>query len=274
MNIVAVDDEELALNSLIRVLNQVFPKNEIKGFRKSSEALAQAERMKANGEKIDYAFLDVEMRGISGIELAKRFKELCPTVRILFVSAYNQYACEAFQLHAKGYILKPATKELIEEALDSMEVEWREACKDETNVKVHTFGNFDVFVGGEQLTFERSKSKELLAYLVDRKGAGVTTAEIGAVLWEDVEETKKVTNNAQQVIHCLIRSLKEAGISHIIIKKWNYLAINPKMIDCDYYHFLEGDLSAINSYMGEYMSNYSWAEMTTAALVQEKERVK
>lgn len=276
MNVVAVDDEELALSSLLRVLKQVFPNAQINGYQRSSQALSESEALCKKNEKIDYAFLDVEMRGIGGIELAKRIKDLCPTVRILFVSAYNQYACEAFQLHAKGYILKPATKQLIEEALDSMEVEWREEEKDkeELSVNVHTFGNFEVFVNDEILTFERSKSKELLAYLIDRKGAGCTTAEIAAVLWEDSVGSRKATNNAQQVIHSMMRSLKEAGISQIVIKKWNYLAINPKKVNCDYYQFLEGKTSAVNAYMGEYMSNYSWAEMTTAALMEEKQRKK
>lgn len=274
MRVVAVDDEQLALSSLTRVLRQVFSTADIKGYQMSHVAINEIEKICANNEKIDYAFLDIEMRGMGGIELAKRLKEICPSVRIFFVSAYNQYACEAFQLHAKGYILKPATKELIEEALDSMEIEWRDERKLEEGhkVKVHTFGNFDVFVGDEILTFERSKSKELLAYLVDRKGTGSTTAEVAAVLWEDIEDSRKAANNVQQVIHSMLRTLREARVGHIIVKKWNYLAINPQVVDCDYYRFLEGDLGAINSYMGEYMSNYSWAEMTTAALFEEKQR--
>lgn len=269
MNIVAVDDEALALSSLVRVLTQVFVNTKIQDFQKGSEALQVIQALVKRGERLDYAFLDVEMRDISGIELAKQIKELCPSTRILFVSAYDHYACKAFQLHAKGYILKPATKELIEESLDSMEVDWRDEIGASTSgiptVRIYTFGNFNVFVEQELLTFERSKSKELLAYLIDRKGSGVTTAEIAAVLWEDIEG-KKATNNAQQVIHSLMRSLKEAGIKEIVIKKWNYLAIDPTKVVCDYYQFLQGDLKAINAYMGEYMCQYSWAEMTTAAI--------
>ena len=150
-----------------------------------------------------------------------------------------------------------------------MEVEWREQISENKSnrpiIYVSTFGNFDVLVNGESINFERSKSKELLAYLVDRKGSGATTAEIASVLWEDVER-KKATNNAQQVISSLMRSLKEAEIKDIVIKKWNYLAINPTKVICDYYAFLKGESWAINAYMGEYMSQYSWAEMTTATL--------
>lgn len=273
MKVIAVDDEALALNSLVRVLKQVFKDTDIQAFQKSREALEIAATWKGRGERIDYAFLDVEMRGIDGIELAKRLKEICPTVRILFVSAYDHYACQAFQLHAKGYILKPATKQMVEETLDSMEIEWRKQAQEvkKAKVRVQTFGNFDVFIDQKILTFERSKSKELFAYLIDRRGSGVTTAEIASVLWEDVAQGKRMTNHVQQVIYSMMRSLREVGVEYIIIKKWNYLAINPEQIECDYYQFLQGDSLAINSYMGEYMSQYSWAEMTTAKL---EERVR
>lgn len=275
INIIAVDDEEWSLKSLLHVLEKVFEHADIQGFQKARDALEKIEMLIDKDERIDYAFLDVEMQEMGGIELAKRIKEKCPFVRILFVSAHNQYACEAFQLHAKGYILKPATKELIIEALDSMEVEWREPgkVKDEEegkSVSVHTFGNFDAFVESKSIPFERSKSKELFAYLIDRRGAGSSTAEISAVLWEDAIDMKKMRSATQTVIHSMMQSLKEVGIVDVIIKKWNYLAVDISKIDCDYYRFLEGDAVAVNSYMGEYMSNYSWAEMTTASLMEQK----
>lgn len=275
MNIIAVDDEELALGNLIRVLEKVYNDVNIQGFQKGKDALEEVKNLLKKEERLDYAFLDIEMQEMSGIELAKRLKEICPSVRILFVSAHNQYACEAFQLHAKGYILKPATKELIIEALDSMEVEWREPGIEKNKeegkrVSVHTFGNFDVFTEGKTVSFERSKSKELFAYLIDRRGAGSSTAEVAAMLWEDEVDTKKMKSATQTVIHSMIQSLKEVGIVDVIVKKWNYLAVDPSKIDCDYYRFLEGDAVAVNSYMGEYMSNYSWAEMTTASLLEQK----
>lgn len=279
MNIIAVDDEKLALDSLLRVLRKIFDNSEITGFQRGKDALSAADRMKQEGKQVDYAFLDVEMREINGIALAKRLKEICPSVRILFVSAHNQYACEAFQLHAKGYILKPATEDLIVETLDSMEVEWRDLeKKKETDegksILVHTFGNFDVFAKNEPVTFERSKSKELFAYLIDRRGAGSSTAEIAAVLWEDAEDKKKLKNATQTVIHSMIQSLKDRNVGNVIIKKWNYLAVDISKIECDYYKFLEGDIIAVNSYMGEYMTNYSWAEMTTASLLEQKKEIR
>lgn len=273
MNIIVVDDEKLALYSLLHVLENVFPNSNMQGFQKGKDALSKVREMTEENVSIDYAFLDVEMREMSGIEVAKRLKEIYPAVRILFVSAHNQYACEAFQLHAKGYILKPATEELIVEALDSMEIEWREQGSQKRNgegknVSVHTFGNFDVYVKNQPVSFERSKSKELFAYLIDRCGAGSSTAEIAAVLWEDNADKKKTKSATQTVIHSMLQSLREMNIVDVIVKKWNYLAVDVSKIECDYYRFLEGDAIAVNSYMGEYMANYSWAEMTTASLLE------
>ena len=116
------------------------------------------------------------------------------------------------------------------------------------------------------IKFERAKAKELLAYLVDRKGSGSTTAEISAILWEDKEYNRNLKNQTQKIISCMMKNLKEASIEDIIIKRRNYLAVDINKFDCDYYNFLQEDTFAVNSYMGEYMSNYSWAEFTTANL--------
>ena len=59
------------------------------------------------------------------------------------------------------------------------------------------------------------------------------------------------------------KSLRLYGIEDILIKSWNHLAIDVSKIRCDAYDFEKGDISAINSFHGEYLSNYSWAEFTT-----------
>ena len=57
----------------------------------------------------------------------------------------------------------------------------------------------------------------------------------------------------------MTRSLNEAGIGDIVVKKRNYYAINPDKVKCDRYDFEKGKSSAIKAYMGEYMQQYSWA---------------
>lgn len=273
MHLLAVDDEKLALLHLTNILEEMFPNDTVTGFSDQIEALAFAKELMKKKEQLEFLFLDIEMYGMSGIELARQFKDICPEVKILFVTGHDNYALEAFRLHARGYILKPVTRELIEEEMQNIEgysqSERQQRMQGETEKKkvtVRTFGNFDIYAGDEPLQFSRSKAKELLAFLVDKKGTGVNTAEISSVLWEDKAYDRSLRNQTQTVISQMMRNLKEAGIENCVIKKWNYLAIDPERIDCDYYNFLAGDVRAINSYTGEYMSNYSWAEFTTAYL--------
>ena len=88
MNIIAVDDEKLALMSITRVLEEIFPNDQVSSFRDQMEALQFARELMKKQEKLEFVFLDIEMYGMSGIELAKEFKDICPSVKILFVTGH------------------------------------------------------------------------------------------------------------------------------------------------------------------------------------------
>lgn len=268
MKVIAVDDEQLALASSVQALESVFQEDEIVGFDNSEEALHYVQNSILAGIEIKFAFLDVEMYQMSGIELAKALKEICPQIYIFFVTGYDRYAYEAFRIHARGYLLKPITKETIETELKYYEVQEQsdKIIVKKPVIRIQTFGSFEVFINERPMEFERAKAKELFAYLVDRNGAGVRTAEISAILYEDKEYDRNVRNQTQTVISILMKNLKKEGIDDILIKKWNYLALDTGKVSCDFYDFLHGDIAAINSYIGEYMMNYSWAEFTMASL--------
>lgn len=260
MKIIVVDDEELALKYLKKKIKKIKPESEIIAFCNPNEAY---QYMKNNNVHI--AFLDIEMYGISGIELAKKLKELHKDICIIFVTGFSQYAVEAFEIHASGYLLKPPTEEAIKRELDF-------ACKslniidNDVHIRIQTFGGFEVFVDGVQVQFNRAKSKELLAYLVDRKGAGATTAELAAVLWEDREYDRATKNYFQTIVVDMISSLKNVNADKIILKKRNNISVDINKFECDYYNFLKGDIRAINTYKGDYMIAYSWAELTMGLL--------
>lgn len=78
-------------------------------------------------------------------------------------------------------------------------------------LKVQTFGGFEVFVDGKPLKFRRSKVKELLAYLVDKRGATATTAEAYAVLFEDAADTISRKSMFRNIVRNLRMSLEAAG---------------------------------------------------------------
>ena len=81
---------------------------------------------------------------------------------------------------------------------------------------------------------------------------------------------KKVRNNVTRIVSFLRQDLKKVGIEDILIKSWNSLAIDPNKIKCDAYDYEKGDLLAINSYRGEYMYGYEWAEFSSGFIENDK----
>ena len=98
MLILAVDDETLMLNMLVETLKNVFSDERyvVMGFDDGKQAL---EYVSSSEESLPYAFLDIRLRGMLGIELAKEIKEIRSETRIIFCSAYTEYALDAFSVH-------------------------------------------------------------------------------------------------------------------------------------------------------------------------------
>lgn len=258
MRIVAVDDEVLALDSILACLRSVAPGAEAVGFGDAEEGLGYLEDHGA-----DVALLDVEMGGLTGLELARRCRELHPRINIIFTTGYSQYALDALKLHASGYLMKPIREEDLRAELENL----RHPPKKPSCARVHVqaFGSFEIFVDNRPLKLPLSKCKECLAYLVDRKGALVSYAELAVVLWEDRPYNRTMQNNVNQVVFKMMKALEEAGIQDIVIRSHGTIAINREHVDCDYFNALDSN-EPPRSFTGEYMSNYSWAESTLGAI--------
>ena len=254
MRIMCVDDEPLALQMLEMSIQKAKPDAEVKSFRKPRELLEAARQ-----DGCDIAFLDIHMRGMNGVELAKELKGVNPKMNIIFVTGFSDYAGDAMSLHASGYIMKPVNKEKIEREL--ADLRFPITPKSNALLRVQCFGNFDVFTpDGAHVRFERSKAKEVFAYLVHKQGSSCTTRELFAAIFEDEPYEKKLQNLLQTYIYAMIKSLKAVGAEEAVVRSYNALAVNPEVLDCDYYRFKELDAGAVNAYQNEYMSQYYWAD--------------
>jgi two-component SAPR family response regulator len=191
---------------------------------------------------------------LNGIQLAKKLKKVNPSINIIFVTAYNNYALDAFNIHASGYIMKPVNENKLRDELDGLRYDLELKPNDSKLLQVKCFGNFEVFKNGSPVKFHRQKSKELFAYLVDREGSSANINELNAVLWE--EDHKSYLRN---LIVDIQETLKEAGIEDVFIKRYSECFIDPTKIDCDAYEYKKGNPDAIRMYRGEYMIQYSWA---------------
>lgn len=262
MKILLVDDEQFVLEEMKELVEKVVPDAEIAAFSWPSEAEAYFE-----SNEVDVAFLDIEMGVENGIQLAKKLKQRHPNVNLIFVTGYSQYATAAFQLRSSGYILKPPTKEAIEEELKNL----RHPIGDNNTevFYIQCFGNFEVFNNGEPIRFERRKTKELLAYLVDRKGAMVSMGEISGALFENDENETSNRSYCRSLMADLKKTLQKCGREEVLIHGFqNSYGINTEKVVCDYYNYLKGLPEGIRTYNGEYMSQYSWGEVTLASLIE------
>ncbi len=262
MNIIAVDDEGAALWALERAISEVEGENNLTCFTSAQAALNYA------GEnKIDVAFLDIEMARMNGLLLAKSLKEINGDMNIIFVTGFSDYAIEAFKMHASGYIMKPINSARIKEELLNLR---KLTAVSEEGLQIHCFGNFEVFANNTPVFFSRPKAKEALAYLVDRKGAAVSKKELAAVLWEDTPYTKSIQSHLHILISDISASLLAAGAKDILIRKRGVYAVDTKAYTCDFYEFEKGDVKAVNCYHGEYMTNYGWGELRIGELDKRK----
>ena len=262
MKILCVDDEPLALQMLELSIQKARPEAEVIGFEEPGDLIDEA---KENG--CDIAFLDIHMSEMDGVEAAKRLKQINPKMNIIFVTGFSEYTGDAMRLHASGYIMKPVNKDKVAAELDDLrfpeldDLRFPIVPKSNALLKVQCFGNFDVFTpDGKPLHFERSKAKEVFAYLVHRHGSSCTKKEIAAALFEDMPYDNKQQIYLQKIVSAMVKGLKEVGAEKVINKTYNNMSVNVDLLDCDYYRFEELDAGAVNSYQNEYMSQYYWAD--------------
>ena len=260
MHILAADDEQGALNVLMGAIKEAVPIAEIHGFRNPIEAL---EFMKETNCEV--AFLDIQMREMNGIVLAKKLKELYPKVNIVFVTGYSQYANEAFTLHASGYVYKPVTAEKIIIEMENLRnpVKWKE-----TGIYVNTFGRFELIVNGKEVSFGREKSKELLAYLIDKRGKSITRKELAEALLERDDYSRATQNYLSKIIKELVKALEQVGAEKMLKRGLNSYSVDTEAFVCDLYDYEKENATPdeLNRFQGEYMKQYSWGEVTLARL--------
>ena len=258
MKILAVDDEIIALEGLVKSIKEADSTAQVFSFRFSDEAI---EFMKTN--ICDVAFLDIEMVGMNGVNLAYELIKINPNINIIFSTGYGNYRDVAFDIHASGYIVKPITPEKVKKELANL----RKPVKLVNKLQINVFGNFEVYYDGNPLKFKYTKSKELLAYLVDRRGALCTVSELMVVLFEDDEGHETYFKSLRKD---LIDTIEAVGCGDSIIIQRGKLGIKKENVYCNFFDLLDGKVKLEDVYHGEYMTQYSFSEYTNANLHNKK----
>ncbi|WP_158232164.1 response regulator [Sporosarcina sp. P20a] len=212
---ILVDDEPLALQLLTHKLAAFKEVQVIKTFTNSLHLLADVQVLSFN-----VAFLDISMPGIDGIDLANHLLGINPTIKIVFVSAYRDYAIQAFELNSIDYILKPLTNERLEktitrltQALPSVHVPHLES---EKPLRIQCFQEFIVQYKQEVVKWKTIKIKELFAFFLTYHREWIHRDVLIETLWPDTEYAKAKIQLHTALSH-LRKTLESLGFSKVIV---------------------------------------------------------
>lgn len=257
MHVIYVDDEKPAIDNF-RLTTEKF--SEIRSLETFQSGAAALEYVREH--TVDVAFLDMEMPGLHGLSLAQEIKAHDERIRVIFVTAYSQYALDAWGVDASGYLLKPYTAAEIHRELAKCTYRYLPSSR----VVIETIPNLSVTVDGAPFHVPGAKTREMLAFLIDRGERGFSVGEGIACLWPDRAADAGTQSLCRMTWKRLMTALEAAGIGDIVVSSDNRRYLKTDQVECDLYRLLAGDEKAKRKYNGEYLSEYEWAEERNAQL--------
>lgn len=201
MRIVLVDDEHLPLARLRALLEKSnVPGIEIVGeYTDSLKVLNDIETLQPN-----VVFLDIVMPGMDGLALGEKIQELLPHVEIVFTTGFDQYAIDAFNLHAIDYLLKPIQNSRLEKTLERLD---KVTSKSDKTITKHTmlklFGGLYVVSPDGQtqlMKWRTSKAKELFSYMLNHRDEVIYRDTILELFYQNMISIKHRNSSIQRFI--------------------------------------------------------------------------
>ena len=192
---VLVDDERWALQDIKELFERIEDVQVIETYQSPLEALANA-RKDADEYGANVWFVDVNMPEIRGDAFAEKLFLKNAKAKIIFVTAYEEYALRAFDVGATDYLLKPVelsraqrTIARLQEQLSSERIR-----KGAVRVTVNYIGRFEILVDEKPLKWSARRAEELVAYLGVNFGKAVHRDKIIEDIWECEPDDRSVRN--------------------------------------------------------------------------------
>lgn len=248
---VVVDDERPSCDYLAKLLADSGRALVLERFTEPPGAL---EYLRSN--KVDAVFLDIEMPDMDGIELANQILCAAENTAVVFVTAYNEYAVEAFRLNALDYLMKPVEEARLHETLDRIGKDKNIPILSD-GVRVNCFGQFYVQTNSGKVKFRTEKAEELFAFLIEQKGNFVSRSMILDSLWEDFDGERALVNFNSTLYNVKKAMLAFGARAEIEYNRGNY-RLNVDQFDCDYLKFF-GVASGKNPVSDENIADYETA---------------
>ncbi|MCT4595979.1 MAG: response regulator [Anaeromicrobium sp.] len=270
---ILVDDERPALKNLERLLKGYDYIEIVGAYTDITKAFEEIKK-----EKVHLIFLDIEMPKMKGIEGAEKILEIDKDIQIVFVTAYNDYAVDAFEVDAIDYVMKPVLKRRLDKSLERVlkrNKHMIELNKNKEENKILCFGNFEIIGNEKSIKWRTSKAKELAAYLVHNRGKFVHKSKIIEELWQYKEE-EQATKLLHTNIYYVRSGLKSINLHQGIMysNEMYRFHMDTMFLDIEEFEKIFNGNIEINSeneqllketiqlYRGEYLeeNDYYWAK--------------
>lgn len=241
---ILIDDEYYALQGLKAQLNKLGTVDVVGLYEDADEGLAGVK----TGNP-DVVFLDINMGCKNGLDLFATLTEYNPKLYIVFVTAYEQYAVDAFELDALDYIVKPVRLERLKKTLNRIEKQ-RSLTTKTKRIAIECFGGLSIKQDGIGVTvpWRTKKAEEILAFIALKKGDFVSKEKVAAMLWweQDLEKSK---SNFYLAFHYLQKNLREVGIEPPVESIKNKIRLKTEDVALDILEFEQeinrGDISSL-----------------------------
>ncbi|WP_159881972.1 response regulator [Paenibacillus puerhi] len=279
MNVMMIDDERLALIQLENMLKK-FPGVSIVGAsRDPHQGIKLIEELQP-----DVVFLDIHMPELSGLQIAEMLQERGSNVQVVFVTAYDEYAIEAFEYNAIDYVLKPVQRERLDKTIQRLSKRFLHAGSVQTPAPAHplvrtlpSLAFEGMEQGGEASKWRTAKAQELFAFLLHNRGQLVKKDALLELLWPKLDEKRGMTHMYTTVYQAR-QLLKRTGFALTIrnagLEEGYVLDMNGVQVDTDEWErlihqseddgYLPPDVAsrAMDLYRGDYFGDYDyiWAE--------------
>ncbi|WP_339312754.1 response regulator [Paenibacillus sp. FSL M7-0896] len=231
LRVIIVDDEQPSLKRLSRILSE---SGEVVVCQTFQNPLMAYEYAREN--PVDIAFLDISMPEVNGMKLSRQLHELYRAMDIVFVTGYEEYALQAFDINATDYLLKPVSAERVRQALDKI-LRRPIRRQAEPMLEVHMFDGFKLVHPGpdrKSLKLRSPKTEELFAFLLYKRS--VSRDEIMDTLWSGLA-SDKASNNLNSNLYYIRKAISESGLKVCLLAGRNEVQIVENSLSCDLYTF-------------------------------------
>ncbi len=267
IEVVLVDDERPALRGLEHLLKEYSEISIVGMFTNPLKAIDEMGKRKPQA-----VFLDINMPQLQGMDAASRILDLSPDTDIIFVTAFDQYAIEAFELHVIDYILKPVTPDRLRKTVNRLLQKKNLALVSGSvaKIQINCLGKFQLcWQDHEPIKWRTEKTRQLFAFLLHHQGREVSKDEIIDALWPE-GNIEKAVHQLHNGIYYIRKTLEKHGIDRSLINISGSYCMKLGNVDMDISKFNEccarikkynniHDLKEAESlYKGDYFEGTDW----------------